>query len=99
MVSRCQQKGVEFGPDLNRPVSRSAAGWKPRVPAEYRLSGSAPDLGYTHRPRTTWARTRYRRFLPRRGLAVRTPPRGWRRTERLLECTGESGFGFVADNG
>src|SRR6266550_366163 len=43
-------------------------------------------------------------FLPKdmlsasTGLAVRTSPRGWRRTERLLERAGECGLGVVADN-
>src|ERR1700730_6710300 len=35
---------------------------------------------------------------PRRALAVRTSPSGWRRTERLLECAGECGLGVVTDN-
>ena len=34
--------------------------------------------------------------LARRDLAVRTPPRGGRRSERLLEGAGERGLGIVA---
>ncbi len=40
------------------------------------------------------ARAHCRKF----GLANRTPPGGWRRTERLLERAGECGLGVVADN-
>src|SRR5258708_34686071 len=35
---------------------------------------------------------------PRRCLAARTSPRGWRRTERLLERAGECSFRVVANH-
>src|SRR5258708_16625939 len=38
------------------------------------------------------------RFQPRCGLAVRTSPRCWRRTERFLERAGECRLGVVADH-
>src|SRR5215475_6897413 len=41
--------------------------------------------------------TRAGRTGGRRSLAVGTPPRGWRRTKRLLECARECGLGVVTD--
>src|SRR5262245_41764497 len=49
-------------------------------------------------------RTPENSFLPHEailaatGLAVQTSPRGWRRTECLLERAGECGLGVIADN-
>src|SRR5204863_307163 len=51
----------------------------------------------THSRQITWLEPASR-VWSRPGLADRTPPGGWRRTERFLERAGECGLGVVADN-
>src|SRR5207237_3737405 len=62
----------------------------PRMHSSQRLlaQSSFRSLGAPNQLSKSW---------PRRDLAPRTPPSGWRRTERLLERAGKRGLGVVAD--
>ena len=53
------------------------------------------DIRTPVRPRGS---TQPSKVWPRRCLAARTSPRGWRRTERLLERAGECSFRVVANH-
>jgi len=58
-----------------------------------------PSRGYAHSPPGMWLEPVVESLVQMApSLAVRTSPRGWRRTERLLERAGECSLGVVADN-
>src|SRR5467141_3481373 len=59
------------------------------------LTAESGHVGHTH---SRHGSNELSKVWPRRGLAVRTSPRGWRRPERLLERAGECRLGVIADN-